>query len=111
MFFCSSSDAPQRGERSRASAGGQTLVLVGSPEVVMRSEAESQQSSLQLCLFLIVFAIDPLILSSDNRRVQALRGCGRGIKIMKPSSRSAGGEEEGGRGDEKTKIKSQTFSC
>lgn len=51
---------------------------------------ESRESSLQLYLFLIVFAIDPLILPSDNRRVWALRSCRRGIKIMKPSSRSAG---------------------
>lgn len=48
----------------------------------MCSEPESQQSSLQLYLFLIVFAIDPLILSSDNRRVRVLRGCRRGIQIM-----------------------------
>lgn len=66
----------------QASGAASQQAIDRSPEVAMRSEPESQQSSLQLYLFLIVFAIDPLILSSDNRRVRALRGCGRGIQIM-----------------------------
>lgn len=48
--------------------------IVGAPEVAQLRQSESQESSLQLCLFLIVFAIDLLILSSDYRRVRALRG-------------------------------------